>query len=501
MTGTSLDRAVKAAQWWLDLQRTTNPVFLPLMRDEHRYLVLMGGAGSGKSVFAARKILERAVSEPGHRFLVVRKVGNTLRESCWHLLCSELEEYYPNVGSKVNKTDMTITLRNGSQIIFKGLDDVEKLKSIDRIDGIWVEEASELLESDFNQLDIRLRGVTRWYKQIIVTFNPTSILHWLKTRFFDLPRENVRTLRTTYRDNRFLDDEAKQVLESFRDVDPYYYQVYCLGEWGITGKSVFDARAVSQRLATLEPPAMCGEMEYDYDGSRIGAVKFVPSAAGSLEVYAPPRDGIPYVIGADTAGDGSDSFVAQVLDNTTGEQVARWRRKSVDEDVFTHDLYALGAWYNFALIAPEVNFSTYPVMELERLQYPKLYVRETVDDYTHKYRHSYGFVTNSKTRPVIIAELIKTCRDDPALGFVHDRATLEEMATFVRDENWRAEAEDGAHDDCVMALAIANHARAQQDYIPAESERPKWSQEQWEDYRAANADERRRIIEAWGPPR
>ena len=53
--------------------------------------------------------------------------------------------------------DLRIAFPNGSEILFAGLDDVEKLKSIYDITGIWIEEASELLEADFNQLDIRLR--------------------------------------------------------------------------------------------------------------------------------------------------------------------------------------------------------------------------------------------------------------------------------------------------------------------------------------------------------
>lgn len=143
-----------------NLRETNNRTFLPLFWDEHRYLVLKGGGGSGKSIFAGRKILERAITEPGHRFLVCRKVARTLRESCFKQLLGQLADFYPDSGYKPNKSDLTISFRNGSEIIFAGLDDVEKLKSIYNITGIWIEEASELLEGDFNQLDIRLRGRT-----------------------------------------------------------------------------------------------------------------------------------------------------------------------------------------------------------------------------------------------------------------------------------------------------------------------------------------------------
>ena len=145
-----VDRLYELAVWYRQLRETNNETFMPLFADTHRYLVLKGGGGSGKSIFAGRKILERATSEPGHRFLVCRKVARTLRESCFKQLLHQLAEYYPDCGYKVNKSDMVITFANGSEILFAGLDDVEKLKSIFNITGIWIEEASELLEGDFN---------------------------------------------------------------------------------------------------------------------------------------------------------------------------------------------------------------------------------------------------------------------------------------------------------------------------------------------------------------
>ena len=128
----------------------------------------------------------------------------------------------------ITETAERIRCINGSEILFKGLDNSEKLKSVTFSTGeltdIWVEEASEIAETDFNQLTIRLRGGRR-DKQVILTFNPVSVNHWLKRRFFDVPRADTVTLRTTYRDNRFLSKEDGEVLESFRETDPYYYAV------------------------------------------------------------------------------------------------------------------------------------------------------------------------------------------------------------------------------------------------------------------------------------
>ena len=173
-------------------------------------------------------------------------------------LVGQISEHYNISEFKINKTDMTITHLNGSQIIFAGLDDVEKLKSIYNITMMWIEEASEINQADFHQLDLRLRGATKYYKQIIFTFNPVDINHWLKKRFFDVPYNNVTTHHSVYKDNRFLDDEAKKVLESYKDSDEYYYTVYCLGEWGTFGKSIFNASAISERLRQIAPPMKTG---------------------------------------------------------------------------------------------------------------------------------------------------------------------------------------------------------------------------------------------------
>lgn len=493
---------LELASWWVDIKDTVNDHFIPLLFDESRYLVLKGGGGSGKSIFAGRKILERVTTEPGHRWLVCRKVAKTLRQSCFKQLCGQAREHYADQIAYIPKGssgDMYMRFKNGSEILFCGLDDVEKLKSIYNITGVWIEEATEVLEGDFNQLDIRLRGETAYYKQMIITFNPVSILHWLKKRFFDRNDPRARVHESTYLNNRFLPEEDRITLESFKETDEYYYTVYCLGMWGIVGRSVFNAMLLTERLLQLAPPASVGMFEFS-DEDNVDSGDFVEDRNGFIKIYEKPKEGYPYVIGADTAGNGSDSFVAQVINNTTGRQVAILRH-TFDEDLFARQLYALGHYYNTALVAVETNFSTYPVLMLEKWRYPKLYVRESVDEYTHKPKTSFGFQTNLKTRPLAISTLVKAIREDVTL--VCDRTTIEEMLTFVRDESFRPEAEEGAHDDCVMALAIAHLVRPHQEYLPSEGAGSlvEWTDSQWDDYRHASSSDRKMLLKIWGQPK
>lgn len=267
-----------------------------------------------------------------------------------------------------------------------------------------------------------------------------------------------------------------------------------------SGSSVFDNETVIARRVSSPKPIAQGEFTFEYDGLSITDIKFSERRGGYVSIYVHPIRYKPYVIGGDTAGEGSDFFTGQVLDNTTGQQVATLRHQ-FDEGIYARQMYCLGQYYNSALIGIETNYSTYPVRELERLKYYGMYVRETLDTYTHKTKKSFGFVTNSVTRPVIIANLVEIMRDTPDL--VCDYTTLGEMLTFIYNEQRRPEAMAGEHDDCVMALAIAHHIRSQRSCVSEipEPVRVEWSDDKWHDYNNASEDVRKYLIEKWGHPK
>ena len=454
-----------------------NKVYLPYLDNLNRYLIFYGGAGSGKSYFVVERYIKKILQQKMMNLLVVRATGKSNRDSTFALFKQVINKWKLSKYFKINESDLRIkSLLNGNEIIFSGLDDVEKLKSVTFSKGeltdIWIEEASEILESDFNQLDVRLRGKGT-KKQIVLSFNPIDINHWLKKKFFDTARDNITIVHTTYKDNDFLDEEYKQLLEGYKDTDEYYYNVYCLGQWGVLGKTVFDARQVSKRLSEITKPLKIGYFEYKYDdtkpvGKKITDIKWINDKNGYIEIYETPNLN-HYCIGGDTAGEGSDWFTGHVLNAKTGKQVARLRHQ-MDEDLYVRQMYCLGYYYSSnnkdktkpALICIESNFSSYPNKELARIGYPNLYVREKEDRFTGIMDKSYGFKTTSITRPVIIAELVKIVRENVEL--INDKLTLEEMLTFVRNEKGRPEAQEGAHDDLVMGLAIAYYARNQVVY-------------------------------------
>ena len=229
--------------------KTKSPAFVPLFQNKSRYQIPWGGAGSGKSHIVARKLLYRMLNESDvkHNILIIRKVDRTIKKSVWTLMKNIISKWGLYSEFKFNETDRTMIWKyNGAQFMFSGLDDVEKLKSIEGVTSVWCEEATELIQEDFEQLDLRLRGEHGCLKQITLTFNPISDQHWIKKIFFDDPISDVFTLHTTFLDNAFIDDEYKMVMENKKKSNPRYYNIYALGNWGTAEGLVFNN--ASQRL-------------------------------------------------------------------------------------------------------------------------------------------------------------------------------------------------------------------------------------------------------------
>lgn len=219
------------------------PIYWPYVRDyTTRFNVYYGGAGSGKSHFVAQKIILKCLQYK-RKLLVVRKVGNTLKDSVWAMFLKLLYQM-PQVIKNVNKSEYTIELINGSIILFKGFDDPEKIKSIEGITDVVIEEASELTEDDFDQLNLRLRASSGML-QIHLMFNPVSKANWVYKRFFEngTPEDTV-IIHTTYKDNPHLPKEYIDSLLRLEKTNPAYFKIYVLGDFATLDKLVFPVKTV-----------------------------------------------------------------------------------------------------------------------------------------------------------------------------------------------------------------------------------------------------------------
>lgn len=235
----------------IDTLAVVNDVYEPHLDNMARVQIFYGGSASGKSVFLSQRCA-LDVSTGGRNYLVCRQVGRTIRRSVF----AEITRAITEVGLRhlfaINKSELVITCDNGYQILFSGLDDVEKLKSITpqkgAITDVWVEEATETQRDSIRQLIRRQRGGdARVPKRLTLSFNPILQTHWIYEDYFspiiwadeqtEYISDALSILKTWYVHNRFLTPDDIRDLED--ETDPYWRDVYTFGRWGVLGDVIF----------------------------------------------------------------------------------------------------------------------------------------------------------------------------------------------------------------------------------------------------------------------
>lgn len=271
----------------LSLQKIVGKNYVDFWKCEKRYRVVKGSRGSKKSKTAALNLIYRIVRYPLSNALCVRRYGNTLRDSMfsdlkWAVHQLQLDEWWD---FSVSPMQATYT-PTGQKILFRGLDDGMKITSISVDHGVlnfvWIDEAYEIREDDFNKLDMSIRGELPegYFKQITLTFNPWSANSWLKKRFFDKPSDDVLALTTTWKCNEWLGDDDRKLFEEMRLNNPRRYRIEGDGEWGLAEGLIYENVEIK---------------DYDVDALRQSGLK---SAYGLDFGYTDPN-----------------AFVAMLIDN------------------------------------------------------------------------------------------------------------------------------------------------------------------------------------------
>lgn len=224
-------------------------------RCRSRYRVVKGGKASKKSSTTALWYIYHLMKYPDANLLVVRAVHRTHADSTYAQLRWAIRRLGVEHLWRAGKEPLELTYTpTGQRILFRGMDNVEKLASTTVEKGylcwVWIEEAYEIgLEADFDKLDLSVpRGELPkpLFKQTTLTFNPWDENHWLKSRFFDRPDPNVYAITTDYRCNEFLDSTDKALYERMRESNPRRYAVAGLGEWGHSEGLVFENWSVEE---------------------------------------------------------------------------------------------------------------------------------------------------------------------------------------------------------------------------------------------------------------
>jgi len=220
----------------------TKQIFGHLTDYSHPVEVWYGGASSGKSHGVVQKMILKACKQWKYprRMLFLRKVATTIKKSIFQDVLDCLSAFQLLPYCKVNKSDFEIRLPNGAQILFAGMDDPEKIKSIKGISDVVMEEATEFTPEDFMQLRIRLREAKHLQRQLVMMFNPVSKANWVFNQFFIAePPKGTVIYQSTYKDNQFLDQATRDTIEELASTNPAYYRIYALGEFATLDKLIF----------------------------------------------------------------------------------------------------------------------------------------------------------------------------------------------------------------------------------------------------------------------
>ena len=228
-----------------------NKVFKEANTTHQRYRILLGSAGSGKSVNVAMDYIIKLsdVANTGANLLVIRETETSHLTSTYAELIAAISRLQLGDYWKILKSPLMLSNTiTGAQIIFKGFSDSnarEKIKSINfptgKLTWVWVEEATDIRFEDLQFLDDRLRGLIdnpNLYYQITLTFNPVNAEHWIKKYYWDRDDPDIFKLKTTYLQNRFIDPAYHRRMELRKQIDPEGYEVYGLGNWGETAGQI-----------------------------------------------------------------------------------------------------------------------------------------------------------------------------------------------------------------------------------------------------------------------
>lgn len=247
------------------IEKEVNPAFEDFIFDwNQKFYFLVGGYGSSKSYHVALKLILKLLEEK-RTALVVREVFDTIRDSCYSLLEEIVIDMELEGRIKFTSSPMQVKFPNGSKIIFKGMDKPSKLKSINNVSIIWIEECSEVKYEGFKELLGRLRHPNLTLHMILST-NPVSKNNWTYKHFFkniefddkELYKNKIVIKNKTYYhhstsdDNLFLPKSYTEQLDELKIYDADLYRIARLGRFGVNGTRVLPQFEVKPHYEVLQ---------------------------------------------------------------------------------------------------------------------------------------------------------------------------------------------------------------------------------------------------------
>lgn len=477
-----------------------------------------GAMAGGKSRTICEEAFDWALLYPGIDIVIVRQVhvhitSTTRKTFMEQVLPVELRQRKDLVQIRQSGgQDFVKFLWNGSEIHFCGLDTPDRVFSRE-LGAAFLDEAHEMKEEDVVLINSRLRQ--RCYDcashsivecehmphRLVLAFNPSHPQHWLFSWFMlgGTPTEfgrrkeelfvtdgeetigSAEFFRSRATDNPYIPE--KYVKQNLAGMSKRQRRRYLDGEWEHAGGSFFDDDALGEasEQAAAFKPILIGELVGDLTGADLKDPPTAkPRTGGRLQVFTKPvrahitKEGVEikdhrYVVACDpSSGAAADYSAIQVVDVEEFEQVAEWQGK-VDPDQLAEHAFLLACVYNGALLVPEVNAGWgWQVQQRHKRLIgdwrgpahwkPGIYTRPILDKLGQEHTTVMGWSTDMRTRAQMLDTLEQLLRDGSVT--IHGTRTLAEMMAFaiplLSSGQWgKAQAQKGAHDDLVIALAIA----------------------------------------------
>ena len=260
-------------------------------------------------------------------------------------------------GARHTVSPMQINHANGNRMIFKGLDEPRKLKSLKGLNFVWVEEAEDLKRQEFFDLIMLLRAGD--WQQIVLTFNPVDEAHFSNGMFVECPADEVletfdngekkvwvkyldaaldgkahRTkalvLRTTYEDNAYITPERKAAIEQLKNSDPYLYDVYRYGKFGTRGGRILinieetDFAKAGLKFTDYDNRGYAQDFGFNHANCILALAEKDECLYVFEELYGQGKDTAEWIAEADRRG--LDRRLLMVCDSAEPDRIKTWQR-------------------------------------------------------------------------------------------------------------------------------------------------------------------------------
>jgi phage terminase large subunit len=268
----------------VDKEIRSTRIFYENMMSDKEININIGGGGSSKSHSIIQLLLFKFLTEENKKILIIRKTMPSIRSTVLIPFYEQLSAFGIRERVKVDKVGMNM-FYGSNMIHFNGLDNPEKIKS-SNWHYMWFEEATEIDMSDFNTVRLYLRAPSSDNKmnQIYLSFNPIDEFHWIKRWLIEDPSfsKDVKVIHSTYKDNPFLPEKAKQRYEELINQDINFYRIYALGEWGKLENLIYKNWEIVDSMPTKIPGA---RVVYGLDFGFNDPTVIIKSTVKDMDVY------------------------------------------------------------------------------------------------------------------------------------------------------------------------------------------------------------------------